>query len=533
MKAAAYIRVSTTEQATAGHSLDAQREIISRYARQRDWELVKTYEDVGISGTRSDRPALQRLLRDAARGHFEVVIVHAIDRFYRNLQGLLKALNHLYQHDVAFISIAENMDFTTPWGKLTLAVLGTLAEIYIDSLSAETRKGKRARAMKGLYNGSLPLGYCRGNCSTCSDPNGLDYCPRFGGPDLKDECPSLPLFVHPIEGVAVKLAYEWYATGNYSDAQIAEKLNNYQHVLPDGTTVHFRSKGRNGRSQPGPFSKDSVRDILQRVFYSGLVPYRAGNNARERRRRPPELFPGRHPPLISQQLFHRCQEVRALMGNHPRRHADYPNRLYLLSGILRCARCKRKMRAQAGNGTRYYQDTTRLQRTGHCDQPMVRADVIEEKVARILMSLQVPADWSEQALAYIRSPQEVEHLKEEEERVKGQLARLRQLFVVGDIGYDEYQREKQFLHHRLADLRGNDYSAIIQAAEQLARFEELWRTLPMLDKKRLLQAHLTAVLIQGETIVAIQPTLVSYPLFQHQETWRRNCGSDGISPISK
>ncbi|MCD6553439.1 MAG: recombinase family protein [Anaerolineae bacterium] len=530
MKAAGYIRVSTTEQATEGHSLDAQREIIARFVRQRGWELIEVYEDAALSGTRSDRPALQRLLRDAEGGHFEVVIVHAIDRFYRNLQGLLKALNHLYQHDVAFISIGENIDFTTPWGKLTLAVLGTLAEIYIDKLSAETKKGKRARAMKGLYNGSLPLGYCRGNCSTCTDPNGEDYCPRFGGPDLKDERPSLPLFVHPIEGEAVKLAYEWYATGTYSDGQIAEKLNAYQHVLPDGTTVNFRSKGRNGRSKPGPFSKDSVRDILQRVFYTGLVPYRAGSNARERRRRPPELFPGQHPPLISQELFQRCQEVRTLMGNHPRRHADYPNRIYLLSGILRCAKCKRKMRAQAGNGTRYYQDTTRLQRTGHCDQPMVRADEIEEKVAQILMRLQVPADWQEKALTYIRSPQEVEHLKEEEGRVKEQLARLRRLFVEGDINYDEYQQEKQRLHRLLADLRGNDYSAIIKAAEELERFEELWRTLPMLDKKRLLQAHLTAVLIQGETIVALQPTLVSYPLFQHQETQRRNYGSDGNSP---
>jgi len=533
MKAAGYIRVSTTEQATEGHSLDAQHEAIASYTCQRGWELVQVYVDTGLSGTRADRPALQRLLHDAEQGAFEVVVVHAVDRFYRNLQGLLKTLNHLHQHGVTFISIGENMDFTTPWGKLALAVLGTLAEIYIDKLSAETKKGKRARAMKGLYNGSLPLGYCRGNCSTCTDPNGRDYCPRFGGPDLKEECPSLPLCIHPIESEAVKLAYEWYATGAYADGQIAEKLNTYQLILPEGTTVRFRSKGRNGRSHPGPFSKDSVRDILQRVFYTGLVPYRAGSNARERRRRPLEFFPGQHPPLISQDLFQRCQEVRALMGNHPRHHADYPNRLYLLSGILRCARCKRKMRAQGGNGIRYYQDTTRLQRTGHCVQPMVRADEIEERVAQILMHLQVPADWPEQALTYIRSPQELEHLKEEEENVKEQLARLRRLFIAGDISYDEYQQEKQHLHRLLADLRGNDYSAIIKAAEELERFEELWRTLPMLDKKRLLQAHLTAVLIQGETIVAIQPTLVSYPLFQHQEIWRRKCGSDGPRSTSK
>jgi site-specific DNA recombinase len=163
MKCTGYIRVSTVEAAANGHSLDAQGDLITAYAQQRGWELVEIYQDAGISGTRTDRPGLQRLLRDAAQNRFQVVIVHAIDRFYRNLQGLLKALNQLHKHDVAFISIAESIDFTTPWGKLSLAVLGTLAEIYIDKLSAEVAKGKLARARKGLYSGSLPLGYCRGN----------------------------------------------------------------------------------------------------------------------------------------------------------------------------------------------------------------------------------------------------------------------------------------------------------------------------------------------------------------------------------
>jgi hypothetical protein len=67
----------------------------------------------------------------------------------------------------------------------------------------------------------------------------------------------------------------------------------------------------------------------------------------------------------------------------------------------------------------------------------------------------------------------------------------------------------------------------MKAAEELKRFEALWRTGTMLERKRLLQAYLTAVLIQGETIEAVQPSLVSYPLFQHQESQCRNYGSDG------
>lgn len=151
MKAVSYIRVSTDEQATEGHSLDAQRAIIGDFCLNRTWTLVGEYLDAGLSGKDGDRPALQELLADAGTGRFDLVIVHAVDRFYRKLQGLLGALDRLNQAGVGFVSITENLDFTTPWGKLTLALLGTLAEIYIDKLSAETSKGQaRPRPQRTL-----------------------------------------------------------------------------------------------------------------------------------------------------------------------------------------------------------------------------------------------------------------------------------------------------------------------------------------------------------------------------------------------
>ncbi len=81
-----------------------------------------------------------------------VVVVHAINRFYRSLVGLLRAMDELNHHRVSFVSITENLDFTTPWGKLTLAVLGTLAEIYIDKLRTETTKGLLEHAI-----GRIPI----------------------------------------------------------------------------------------------------------------------------------------------------------------------------------------------------------------------------------------------------------------------------------------------------------------------------------------------------------------------------------------
>ena len=219
-RVAGYCRVSTDDQAESGHSLDAQRRAIEDFCAHKGWDLVEIYTDAGMSGSLDARPALQRLLADAADGRVEVVVVHAIDRFYRSLAGLLRAIERLGKHNVSFVSLTENLDFTTPWGKLTLAVLGTLAEIYLDKLRIETRKGLLERAKKGLHNGSIPLGYCKGNCSTCTSPNGKGYCPFFGGPDLGD---GEALIAHPVERFAVQFAFRWVAEEALSTGLTAQR----------------------------------------------------------------------------------------------------------------------------------------------------------------------------------------------------------------------------------------------------------------------------------------------------------------------
>ena len=140
LRAAGYRRVSMKEQVD-GHSLDAQETNIRQYTESQNWTLVKFYTDAGISAKKgSHRPALQSLLIDAQEGKFDIVIVDKVDRFYRHLSGLLTALEELNSWDVSFVSVQERLDFSTVWGKLTLTVLGTLAEIYIDNLRQETRK---------------------------------------------------------------------------------------------------------------------------------------------------------------------------------------------------------------------------------------------------------------------------------------------------------------------------------------------------------------------------------------------------------
>ena len=305
-RAVGYRRVSMREQVD-GFSLDAQETHIQTYAESQGWQLIRVYTDAGISAQKgSRRPALEQMLKEAREGNFDVVVVDKIDRFYRHLGSLLTALDQLNNAGVAFASVQEKLDFTTPWGKLMLTVLGMLAEIYIDNLRQEIRKGKRQRARNGLWLGALPYGYCNGLCSKCTDPNGQDYCPNFGSPDRSA---GKMIIAHPIESQVVKLVFDWYKTGEYSTASIADKLNEYELRMSDECLVRPRSKGAPGRTEAGPFKRDVIRDMLRRTAYAGILPYQGmdSDGKHPKRKQANEVFQGTHPALIDEATFQQVE----------------------------------------------------------------------------------------------------------------------------------------------------------------------------------------------------------------------------------
>src|SRR5262249_30491132 len=140
---------------------DAQDRAGNAYAAAHEWDLVATYRDEGKSAWTDDigkRPDFARMVADAEAGLFDIMIVHKLDRLARNLRVTLETLQRLDRAGVVFVSISENMDFSTPIGRVILATLAAFAEYYSHNLSAETRKGKAERKAQGLYNGLLPFG---------------------------------------------------------------------------------------------------------------------------------------------------------------------------------------------------------------------------------------------------------------------------------------------------------------------------------------------------------------------------------------
>src|SRR5919106_1277547 len=248
MRAVAYIRVSDSSQVD-GHSLDAQERLFHELCRNRGWLPGRTYREEGKSAhtdSIAKRSMFRQLLYDASQGQFDVVVVHTLDRWARNLKVLLESVSILNQHGVGLVSITENLDWSTSEGRLVARTLGSFGEFFSDMLATHVKKGISERARQGVHPGGL--------------------------------------HIHPEEGPAVSEVFKRYASGTSTLSQLANWLNHQglrtrnMHKLPDpeGNLV----------AAPRLFTVASVRGILHNPFYLGKVKHQE------------QLLPGAHVALI-------------------------------------------------------------------------------------------------------------------------------------------------------------------------------------------------------------------------------------------
>ena len=126
---ALYCRVSTEEQAQQGVSLDEQQERLRSYCRAMAWkEDTVLYIDDGYSAKNTNRPQLTELLHAVQKKEVSKIMVTKLDRMSRKLLDLLTLIEMFQEHDASFISVGEAFDTTTAPGRLTLQVLGAVAE---------------------------------------------------------------------------------------------------------------------------------------------------------------------------------------------------------------------------------------------------------------------------------------------------------------------------------------------------------------------------------------------------------------------
>lgn len=140
-----YARVSTTKNQDPEMQLTELRE----YAVRRGWQIVDVYIDQGVSGSTESRPALNRIMSDACRRRFDAILVWKIDRFGRSLKHLVNSLAELAVLGVAFISLRDNLDLSTPSSRLMFQIIGAMAEFERALIQERVRAGLRNAQAKG------------------------------------------------------------------------------------------------------------------------------------------------------------------------------------------------------------------------------------------------------------------------------------------------------------------------------------------------------------------------------------------------
>ena len=402
IRAAAYIRRSTKDQA---QSLDRQRHEIERFAKERDVELVRWYEDDGISGTEDAlRPGFQRMIADAERHRdFSVIVVHELSRFGRfDAYQLGSWLNRLRATGVRVQGIAGSVrDPYSREGKLLLALEQDRQESV--RLSLRTLSGQRETASKGLRaGGKVPFGFAR----RLRRPDGsVEVLGRFGRAK-RDKGELVELVAgDPAEVENVRSIFSWALAGE-GLATIAGRLNALRIASPDSP------RGPTIATKRGAWTAATIRAILRNPAYVGDAIWNVrsmpkfhrleGDSIREidefetkRFRMNPRAdwitVRDAHPALVERSTFEALRHRAAERPSVPRTRVHE----YLLSGLVVCANCGNVMNGMTrtkvkrnGSGVKRYAYSGYVcsgsGKSKGCRQISIPRDGLEKAVIRIL-----------------------------------------------------------------------------------------------------------------------------------------------------
>lgn len=327
----AYTRVSTIRQGQFGVSLQEQRAAISQFAERHGLQIAQWFEETETAA-KVGRKVFKDMVRRAGRGEVRGLILHKIDRGARNLRDWAD-IGDLIDQGVDVRFAHDDLRLDSRGGRLAADIQAVIAADYIRNLREEVKKGFYGR----LHQGLLPL------------PAPTGYVNRGSG-KLK-----MP---HPVYAHAVRLAFEWYASGDHTLSTISESLA--------GLGI-LNERGK-------PFSVSNLSYMLHNPFYAGTIRLPSTG----------EIFKGAHEPLVSQTLFDQVQEqFVSLRGRRERRRHTFAYSL-----LVRCT-CGRHLIGELKKGRYQYY------RCHRCRGVCIREEKLDELVTAVLP----------QALDY-RSPSE-------------------------------------------------------------------------------------------------------------------------------
>lgn len=304
-KVALYVRVSTTSQLEEGYSIEEQKAKLESYCDIKDWHVYKVYTDGGFSGSTTERPALEQLIKDAQSKLFDTVLVYKLDRLSRSQKDTLYLIEDIFlKNNIEFVSLLENFDTSTPFGRAVIGLLSVFAQLEREQIKERMQLGKLGRAKSGKSMMWAKTSY------------GYNYDKETGS-----------MTVNEYEALAVKEIFTSYLAG-MSITKLRDKINGEYPKQP-------------------AWSYRTIRGILANPVYCGLNQYKG------------QTFQGTHKAIISlvdfeqtqRELTKRQQTAKELSNPRPFQAK------YMLSGLAQCGYCHAPLKVILGavrkDGTRF------------------------------------------------------------------------------------------------------------------------------------------------------------------------------------
>ena len=490
---AGYVRRSS-EMQRDNYSIDAQKRAISDACRLRGLPEPIFYEDDERSACGEQinkRPRFKALLDDARAGRVHIIIVHTFDRWSRNVMVALQSFRTLADCHVAFISLSEHIDYSTPEGRLQLIILAAFAAYFSEMLAKHTSKGKGERAAQGLHNGDVPFGYLWTGAKS---------------PPEHD----------PNEFLGLRMIGELRMKGLEAD-KIADALN------AEGYRTGSKRFGKR------LFTKDTVTAILRNEFYAAYTP----NDDRGTVKYYDKRYRGLHSAAFT---YEEWQQMRTLTQSmhHASTRTGHVRNVYEFAGYISCIHCGLILRCDTGNTAEnrraYYRDPAKARRipcsTG--GSLMFRIDQVHEQFSKFLMDLSWPENWREEirrkmiaeALAAGLVPEKRER---EKERLKLKHSRILKQYREGYIDDEEFQTEIAAVKLLLYKLEAPEvdsvkYDDVVAAGEHIPEMSTLWRMATPEERREmvilLLEPGGLYVDLEQKMIVAVKPRSTFLPILR-------------------
>lgn len=413
MNVALLARVSTQEQAINGHSIGEQIDRMHKYCDAMGWKVYKEYTDAGYTGANMDRPALQRMIRDIKAGKIDKVLVYKLDRLSRSQKDTLYLIEDVFlANNTDFVSMSENFDTSTPFGRAMIGILAVFAQLEREQIKERMAMGKEARAKEGKFTGGrmVPIGY--------------DY---INGELLTNE----------YEKMQVLKVYDMFMAG-VAIREIENRMLNagYQH-------------------KHGKWNTKTIRNVLQAKTYTGYLKYND------------EWHKGTHEAFIDVDTH---EKIYAILQERAEKHNKGGRRAKIVSylgGLLHCKVCGAKLtKLHAGKMNHaYYVCNSKSKRARslikdpNCTLKYQRMDKLDKIVFDEIKKLAVDPAYFDKLTENSPTDARPDLIEKEIEKLDSQVSKLMDLYTLGNLPINmlenklnEINDQKLKLEHELENI---------------------------------------------------------------------------------